>query len=66
MTAGSAGAGFCLAFGLVLIAPLRTSTDGAVLSFVAGGVLIVAAGVAVLMAELGVLQRTDRATLRDR
>lgn len=65
MTAGSAGVGFCLAFGLVLIAALRSSTAGAVLAFVAGGVLIVAA-VAVLMAELGVLQRTDRATLRDR
>lgn len=62
MTAGSAGVGFCLAFGLVLIAPLRTSTAGAVLAFVAGGVLIVASAIAVLMAELGLLQRTDRAT----
>lgn len=62
MTAGSAGVGFCLAFGLVLIHPLRTSTTGAATAFVAGGVLIVAAAVAVLIAELAVLQRTDHST----
>ncbi len=62
MTAGSAGVGFCLAFGLVLIPPLRISTAGTVAAFAAGGVLIVAAAVAVLMAELGVLRRIDHST----
>lgn len=60
MTLGSAGVGFCLALGLVLIRPLRTSTVGAVSAFVAGGVLIIAAAVAVLMGELLVLERTSR------
>ncbi len=60
MTLGSAGVGSCLAFGLVLIRPLRTSTVGAVSAFVVSGVLIVAAAVAVLMGELLVLERTDR------
>lgn len=60
VTLGSAGVGFCLAFGLVLIRPLRTSTVGAVSAFVAGGVLIFAAAVVVLMGELLVLERTDR------
>ncbi len=60
MTLGSVGVGFCLAFGLVLIRPLRTSTLGAVSAFVCGGVLIVAAAVAVLMGVLLVLKRIDR------
>lgn len=60
MTLGSAGVGLCLAFGLVLIHPLRTSTVGAVTAFAAGGVLVVAAAVAVLLGELLVLERTDR------
>ncbi len=37
MTAGSAGVGFCLAFGLVLIQPLRTSTAGAASAFAGQG-----------------------------
>ncbi len=65
MTLGSAALGFLLAFGLVLIPALRTSTFGAVSAFVAGGVLIVAAAIAVLMAELLVLERTDPSYRRD-
>ena len=60
MTLGSAGVGLCLACGLVLISPLRTSTVGAVTAFVAGGFLVIAAAVTVLMGELLVLERTDR------
>lgn len=59
VTFGSATLGFCLALGLVLIPPLRASTFGAVSAFVAGGVLMVAAVTAVLVAELLVLGRTD-------
>lgn len=43
--------------GLVLIGPLRTSTAGAVSAFLAGGLLIVAVRIAVLMAELLVMSR---------
>ena len=60
MTAGSLGVGCCLALGLVLIKPLRTSTVGAVAAFLAGAVLIIAAATTVLLAELAVLDRTDR------
>ncbi len=60
MTLGSAGVGLCLACGLVLISPLRTSTVGAVTAFVAGGFLVIAAAATVLMGELLVLERTDR------
>ncbi|MEP7193848.1 MAG: phosphatase PAP2 family protein [Actinomycetota bacterium] len=60
MTFGSAGLGLSLACGLVLIRPLRTSTVGAVTAFVAGGVLVIAAAVAVLLGTLRVLERSDR------
>lgn len=56
---GSAGLASALGFGLVLVPPLRTSSIGAGLAFLAGGMLIVAAAIAVLSAELLVLNRTD-------
>lgn len=65
VTLGSVALGLALAFGLVLIPALRTSTFGGVSASVAGGVLIVAAAIAVLMAELVVLERTDPSYRRD-
>jgi membrane-associated phospholipid phosphatase len=62
LTAGVAGVGFALAFGLALIAPLRTSTVGDVAAFVCGGMLIIATAITVLMAELAVLEGMDPAS----
>lgn len=58
ITLGSAGVGFALALGLVLVKPLRTSTAGAVAAFLAGAALIIPTAAAVLLAELAVLERT--------
>ncbi len=56
---GSAGSGCLLALALVVIPALRASTIGEAGAFLAGGLLIVAAAIAVLLGELAVLERTD-------
>lgn len=54
----SAAVGLGLGLVLALVGPLRTSSVGAVLAFLAGGVLVVVAGASVLVAELFVLDRS--------
>lgn len=56
---GSTGAGCFLALALVVIPALRANTVGEVGAFLAGGLLIVAATIAVLLGELVVIERTD-------
>ena len=55
LTAVSGGGAVCLAVGLVLIPALRASAVGAVAAFLAGALLIIAAGVAVLIGVQSVL-----------
>jgi hypothetical protein len=56
---GSTGAGCFLALALVVIPALRASAVGEVAAFLAGGLLIVAAALVVLLGELVVIKRTD-------
>ena len=56
---GSAGCGCLLAIALVVVPALRASAVGEVGAFLAGGLLIVAAAIAVLLGELAVLERSD-------
>jgi hypothetical protein len=56
---GSTGAGCFLALALVVIPALRASAVGTVGAFLAGGLLIVAAALVVLLGELVVIERTD-------
>ena len=69
LTAMAAGTGvfaMSLAVGLVLIPALRASAAGAVLAFLAGGLLIVATAFAVLIGVQFALVRTDRGGRRSR
>ncbi len=59
MTVGSFAVGLVVALGLVAAKPLRTSTAGAVSAFLAGGLLIVASAIAVLVAVLVVVDRLE-------
>ena len=56
---GSTGSGCLLALALVVIPALRASAVGEVAAFLAGGLLILAAAIAVLVGELAVLERSD-------
>lgn len=56
---GSTGSGCFLALALVVIPGLRANALGEVGAFLAGGLLIVAAAIAVLLGELVVLERSD-------
>ncbi len=60
LTAGAAAVAVCLAAGLALIPALRASAVGAVAAFLTGGLLIVAAAVAVLIGVQSVLAHADR------
>ncbi len=60
VTSGSTFVAVCLAVGLVLIRPLRTSPAGAALAFLAGGLFVVAAAMVVLIGVQLVLARTGR------
>ncbi len=54
----AAGAGLLLVLTLAISEPLRNSAEGALVAFVAGGLLILAAAMSVLVAELFVLDRS--------